>query len=346
MLSAIQHDDPPAFGPDLHISPALQRLVMRCLEKKPAMRFQSAGDLAFALNTIGDQGASDGPIRVTPLRSWATIAGLAIIATLLGVLYTNNWHGSDVRAGQAITASLLVPNHVTQFSPAASLAVSPDGRSLAYTAAAKGAAITLHIRSLITGEDRALEGTDGAFGPFWSPNSKTIGFFSDGGTPRSAVYKIDVASGPPTKLADAPNLFSIGAWSAKDDILISMSQSFSSTSLYRIPASGGTPIPVALKDAKRLASIYSYPDWLPDARHFIYLSDTAPSENTPTVSGVYLGDIDNAPPKLLVQGVGNAQFANGHLFWMRDQNLMMQPFDLQRLERVWITDGARNRLKL
>ena len=330
MLSAIQSADPPPFDPKLRIPRSLQRLVSRCLEKRPEARFQSASDLAFALNATGQDDSSDranlepsGASSTTGMR-WLIVAAAVATSVALG-LYVASSRRVDPLPTSAMTSSVVLPDHTMQYSPASTMALSPDGRLLAYTASVKGSANILRVRSLVTGEDRPLAGTEGGYGPFWSPDNKALGFFVGNG-----VHRVDVAGGSPVKMADAPNVFGVGAWGPTDEILVSGTPTLDTLRLYHFPASGGTPVPVPMEGAKNGAQ-HSYAVWLPDGRHFVYVSSGS-EKGVMTLNGLYVGGLDGSSPRLLVKGGANAQYANGHLFWMRDQELMAQPFDVAKRE--------------
>ena len=140
----------------------------------------------------------------------------------------------------------------------ASLAISPDGEKLVFVAVSEGRP-RLWLRSLITGEARALSGTDGSMFPFWSPDSHSIGFFADG-----RLYSIDVDGGALSAVARVP-VPAGGTWSREGVILFTI---VPDGPILRVSAMGGAADAVPGSDA--LQGGNRFPQFLPDSRHYLY----------------------------------------------------------------------------
>jgi serine/threonine protein kinase/Tol biopolymer transport system component len=341
-ISAILKEDPPDLPvADRHIPPALVRIVDRCLEKSPSARFQSAGDLGFALEslssyseTIAASGAPGAGLRRNQI-AWA-IAAVAIVAALvLGAVTYLSRSTSDVPALQ----STILPPPDTSITdrggdslgtPARRLALSPDGQRLAFTAAGPDHIIHLWVRRLDALTAQRLEGTEGAVYPFWSPDSRYIGFFSEGPPRRSRLMKIDVTGGPPLPLCELTSTNSTGGTWNRDGVILfgTFFGSPESLGIHRVSAAGGTSSPVSRIDTSNGEALHYAPYFLPDGHHFLYLALAA--KGGP--GGQYVGSLDSDERMLLMPGGSNAKYANGHLFFMRDTTLMAQPFDATRLE--------------
>src|SRR5262245_34716665 len=198
VLNAILKDEPAelteASEAERQFSPGLERVLRRCLEKNPRERFQSASDLAFAIESLsansnsrsesaatllastGGVDRSGQPshvrlIRIAPLV-WIATAALLIATVVLLWAYFTRQPTVDTRV---IKFSFLPPEK----SSFEQIAVSPDGRHLAFTAAT-GAKVRLWVHEFDAIEAKPLAGTEGAMYPFWSPDSRFIGFFAGG----------------------------------------------------------------------------------------------------------------------------------------------------------------------
>jgi len=205
VMSAILKEDPPELGEtNAKISPALEKIVRRCLEKKPERRFQTASDLGFALEALSAPSGSRLETAALPavaenvvalaIRKRERLAWLVAAALSLGMLgfawaYFTRQPASDAR----VFKTSILPPEKSSFGQ---IAVSPDGRHLAFTAAT-GGNVQLWVRALDSSEARPLAGTQGATFPFWSPDSRFIAFFADG-----RLKKIEFPSGSVQSLCE------------------------------------------------------------------------------------------------------------------------------------------------
>ena len=169
-----------------------------------------------------------------------------------------------------------------------------------------------------------LAGTEGAAFPFWSPDSTNIGFLA-----QRKLKKIAAAGGEAVVLADA-TLFATGSWSREDVILFTPT---GNSSLSRVSATSGALAAATSLDGATGEVQHSFPFFLPDGRHFLYLASWVTNAGSIVPRGTYLGSLDTVGPgKLLVEGATNAKYANGHLIFLRSGSLLAQPFDVERLE--------------
>jgi Tol biopolymer transport system component len=199
------------------------------------------------------------------------------------------------------------------------VAVSPDGRHLAFVTLAGGKAL-IWVRDLDSLAARPLPGTEGESGdPFWSPDSRSIAFFAGG-----KLKKIDVTGGPAAVLADGPGAVG-GNW-GKNDVIVFPPDSASV--LFRVSATGGSATPVTTLDKTMSESSHRWPWLLPDGHHFLYTAYTSDPQKTT----VYLGDLDSKDDlktrrRVLLANSNAAYAPPGYLLFMREQTLMAQPFD-------------------
>ena len=313
------------------ISPPLDSIVRRCLEKKPEMRFQSAHDLGFALTTLQTPSSAwieavGAPPGVAPDASnrrfgrerliWMAVSAVLAVATL--------WSASTFFTREPPVASQVYKTAITPPPKASvgSLAVSPDGGWLAFVAAT-GGKDQLWVRRFDAQTAQSIAGTDGASFPFWSPDSQFVAYFAGG-----KLKRVAVGGGPSQTVCDVGTSGG-GAWN-RDGVIIFTALGYG---LYRVSAAGGETTLFMPLDRARLEWNYHSPSFLPDGRHFIYSIQSTNKDGL----GVYLGSLDQAVKQRILAGEGSAVYASsGSLLFVRDGALFAQTFDVR--ERVLAGD--------
>jgi Tol biopolymer transport system component len=208
-------------------------------------------------------------------------------------------------------------------APVDSFAISPDGRMLAFTAIEQGAQ-RLWVRRLADSVSRPLPHTEGATYPFWSPDSRTIGYFA-----QTKLKRVDAAGGPPRDLADVI-VGRGGAWSTAGVIVYSPRPL---GLLHEIPENGGVPRPVTSLDEARGEAGHGFPQFLPDGRHFIYLAMSARAEQ----SAIRLASLDSPSSKVLLRADASALYARNlpqipsAVVYVSGDTLLAQRLDLDRM---------------
>jgi Tol biopolymer transport system component len=322
-ITAILKGDPPDLPVvEHHIPPALERIVGRCLEKSAAARFQNASDLAFALESLSSQSDRTeiaGVVAAAPSRRsregmpWSVAALLIAALALAGVVAVGHLREAPAPA-DAVQFQIAAPENTLQ--SALVPVISPDGRQLAFIASRGGA--MLWVRPLAAREARPLPGTEGAASPFWSPDSRFIGFFAGG-----KLKKIQISGGPPIVLCDAQSGRG-GTWSTNNTIVFAPVHN---GILQKVPSAGGTPTPVTILDKSE--SAHRWPWFLPNDQHFVYLAVTSGGQ----VPGVLrLGSLESSETTTLVPAGSNAAYGSGHLMFVRGDTLLALPFDPERLQ--------------
>ena len=215
---------------------------------------------------------------------------------------------------RSIVSAILPPEDVRRIDD---LALSPDGEWLTFAGLPTEGETRLFLRRLDSPDARSLDGTEGASYPFWSPDSRFIGFFADG-----KLKKIGISGGSPFALADAPTGRG-GTWSS-DGVIVFAPNVYGP--LHRVSAAGGPVSTVTKLNAEERT--HRWPWFLPGGRRFLFL---ASQTGTPAVaagaSEIYLGFLDEKPPRMLMRSQANAVYSNGHLVFARQNTLMAQAFD-------------------
>ena len=263
--------------------------------------------------------------RQVPPLAWAVFAGVCVLALFLGWLANRRPAASDGASRQSslrlIRSSVLPPSNWS--FEHSSFSISPDGTRLAFVAVGPDGNDKLWVRSLSAPNAQQINGTDGALLPFWSPDSRRIGFFAAG-----KLKIVDLESSAVRILSEAPFGRCGGAWSHNGTIVFSPSVD---GPLYRIPDSGGIPVPVTRMTHGSAGQRHMWPSFLPDGTHFLYSDSSGPIGAQG--ESIYLGSLDGSSPKLISSKIaGNVAYASGYLVYGRDYSLWAQPFDLRRLE--------------
>ncbi len=307
-LAAILEREPPWTELPDSTPLSLRRLLQRCLDKDPKRRLRDIGDARVELE--GTQ--SDGPVapsltqpasRLRERLAW--LSALALV-TLIAIA-TGLWviRSAPPPPETRFTITTPPPRNL-------SMAMAPDGQNLVFIADSEGGP-RLWVHSLASGSARPLVGTEGARSPFWSPDSRSIGFFAE-----DKLKRIDLGGGAAQALANVHNAFT-GTWNRDGTILFAMATS-SSDGIVRVSATGGEPVAVTPRQPGLCC-----PEFLPDGRHFLY-------RNIPQAA-VYVGRIDGGETRRLLASDSPAVYASsGQLLFIRQDTLFAQNFDPVRLE--------------
>ncbi|HET9386209.1 MAG TPA: protein kinase [Gemmatimonadales bacterium] len=292
---------------------SIRRLLRRCLRKDPHERLQHIGDARIEIDdTLNDPEAAT-PLVVRPsLREQIAWAALALVT--LSAVAAFVWLPRSALPGAASPEMRLELN-TPPTTDVTSLAISPDGQKIVFAGDGQGGP-RLWARALGSISSQPLPGTERGQFPFWSPDSKAIGFFADG-----KLKRLDIDTSAVQSLTDAIAGRG-GTWNADDVILFAPN---ATGRLWRVSASGGEPAQVTQGGDR---GNDRFPVFLPDGNHFIFYVQGA-------ASGVYLGDLAGSAPRRLVEADATAVFRGpSDLLFVRQRTLFAQTLDPARLALV------------
>jgi Tol biopolymer transport system component len=324
LMASILHQSPTPMSALQPVTPpSLQRVVEICLAKDPGERWQSAHDVMVQLKWIAEGGSAAGvPTPVAHRRktrerfAWIVTAVAALGAIALAAI-----HFGSTPPEARVYRYTIAPNPGTLFGPPNAPirpfpAISPDGKRIVFQAQENNEQVMLWVRAMDGTEAHALAGTEGAFLPFWSPDSQNIGFIAD-----ARIKRVPASGGPVQEVCDVSTQTE-ATWGKGGTILYGNVEG----GLYRVHETGGKAEKVTTVNKELKESVHRAPFFLPDGKHFLYLAQS------PNV--IYVGSLDpSEPPKRLLNSDSRAIYASpGYVLFIRQGILMGQRFDAGKLE--------------
>ncbi len=301
--------------------PAVRRLLRRCLEKDPRKRLGAISDARIELD---DQELAPAATAAAPraapsiaARLWPAIAAVLLTAAVAAWLWPRT---ATSPSGTLMRLSVLPPPGEELYPDSTGVALSPDGTTIVFVVGSVTRSETqLWVRPVDSTTARRLEDTEGASLPFWSPDSRRIGFFSS-----DKLKTIAVSGGRAETLWDAPG--GRGAFWTPSNVIVFAPDA--TGPIYRIAASGGTPEPITKIDAAKREAGHRFPALLPDGDHFLYAV-------LPGKAGkfdIYASSLSGAAPKFIAAMDSAPAYAEpGWLLYVRQGVLAAQGFDPRTL---------------
>jgi Tol biopolymer transport system component len=312
-LAAVLRDEPDGTALPADTPPAIRRLLRRSLEKDHKRRLPDIAvariEIDEALSTGNVEPAiAPGALRTRERLAWISIVGLVTLVALAIAAWA-------FRPVPPPALEMRLEINTPPTTTPTSLAISPDGQKLVFAGTDQGRS-GLWLRSMNAVSARALAGTEGASFPFWSPDSRSLGFFAD-----AQLKRIDIEEGRVQILANASSPAG-GTWNQDGTILFVPADI---GPIFRISATGSVPTAVDRIDAKQTG--HTFPQFLPDGRHFLYYV-----AGNPEVRGVYIGEIGGTDTRRVLDAESAATYTSvGYLLFVRQGTLYAQRLDLGQM---------------
>ncbi len=330
VMAKILEADPPSMASLQPMTPpALDRVVKKCLAKEPEKRWQAASDVCDELKWIAEGGSQAGLAPTAAVKGMRPSGGLGIIAGACALLLVAviaslaAWNRKSSAPPQpvgryVITLPATQELAVSNGSPAHMLAISPDGKYIAYNATQNGAA-GLYLRSSDNLEPRLVSSPEDASvaAPFFSPDGHWLGYVSSEGK----IKKVSVDGGQPIVVCDVDTRDTDGVtWGSRGNIIFGRY----ADGLWQVPESGGAPKQLTSPASGPLNQFW--PTFLPGSNAVLFTADNGTSPQIAVLS------LDTGKVRNLIGGTNPTYSPSGHLLFTQAGALMAVPFDLQRLE--------------
>jgi len=330
-LAAVLKSEPDLEDIPEDLPVSLRRLIDRCLRKDPKDRLRDMGDVGLELReidageTVGEPGIVQTPISSTRTRWAPLLMGIAVGLVLAFAI----WRILPDQRDEATEESQVL--RFTIHPPADTmlkrgLAISPDGTTLAFLAIDSEDSSAIWVRRLDELTSRKVPGTSGAHYPFWSRDSKELGFFAGG-----SLKIVDLLGTPPRDLVSSAISIDTrgGTWSPNGTVLYSPGFN---TGLMRVSGNGGEAQPATVLDPEGDIGTHRFPWFLPDGEHFVVYE----SEGTGTEPGeIHLGELASTTTRRLGDASSAPVFLPpDKLVFARGDVLMAQKLDLEQFELI------------
>jgi len=328
LIAAIMGQEPRPMSELQPMAPELlDWVVKRCLAKDPDERWQSASDVMAGLKRTTEVGTEPGlshSVTAPSLWNRAIPWGIAVVMALMAAMAIWNWTSparqSLVRFSVTLPLDQRLPDASQSFAPP--VALSPDGERLVYVGL-RDNRTQLYMRDIHAFEAVPVPGTEGASSPFFSPDSKWLGFFANG-----KLQKVSMAGGAPLPICDVPTFSGLGvSWGSNATIIFSP---YIGSGLFQVDASGGVPKKLTTPDFKDGGYHHAWPQILPDNLHVLFTVWGGKDDGLAVLS------LETGLWRTLSQEIteGAWYVPSGHLIYGQAGGLLARPFDLGRLEPV------------
>ncbi len=322
VIASILASDPPPMTTIQPGTPALlERVVRTCLAKVPEDRMHSAHDLKLELEWLLDRDVDTQSISTARRRAvpWLALAATALVVAAAAIAGTAAF--MQARHVPQVLRTTVDVGEGVKLPLVNSMALSPDGKMLAYVAQVGVEKPSLWIRPLDTARAKRVDDTDGAAYPFWSPDSRYVAFFVPG-----KLKKLDTAGWSVDNICDAEDGRG-GTWNASGTIVFAPAPL---GGLMKVSSSGGQPAQVT--DAGANGSAYSaaqaslsvthrWPQFLPDGKAVLFLT----MRSNATEGELMKVDISTGKVTHIRRTPVNATYESGYLISVKNSSLIAEP---------------------
>ena len=347
MYEIVNVDAAPMSTVKPEIDAGLDAIVLECLEKDPRDRYQSIAEAGKDLRKFKRESSRSRVSRVTATRPVYQSSGAqplehpepeapskrtiplipwiiaAVFAVALGALSFIHFR-ERVADSPVLRSYIHPPDKVTLESRfGGNIALSPDGRTLAFVGKDTVGKSFLFVQSLRSLVALQLPGTDGAIYPFWSPDNRQVAFFADG-----RMKRVDATGGPVLTICEAANGRG-GTWNSAGVILFAQDNT---SGLSQVAAVGGAPVVITRVDSSHKEDNHRWPLFLPDGVHFLYATQTIGAGGASEQDRILAGSLADTSFRVeLFHASSNMAFAQGHLLYFQQKALMARPFDPEKI---------------
>ena len=327
----IQGDPVSATSLRKSIPPHVDAAIRKALEKLPADRFTAANDFARALSDPGFRhGRAVGVEVGLGPRGWKR-AAIGFAATTAALAMSFAWAATQPEPAQRVLRhGMMIPEELSlwsQFGP--QMAISADGNSIAFASFEDGASgVRLLERDQL--DARMLDGTEGAWNPFFSPDGTRVGFVTGG----RQLKIVSLGGEPPLTVVDSGLVRGGGSWGQDGYIYFTEGTSSGSdvSGLGRVLGTGGPIESVTTLDTTRNELAHTFPDALPNGRGVLFVLSRERLYDSETME-IAVADVETGEHRVLLQGLMARWSPTGHVLVVRDDGaLLAAPFDPERLE--------------
>ncbi|MGA3090396.1 MAG: protein kinase [Terriglobales bacterium] len=311
MTAVLKDDAPELADPNRLVSPALERIVRRCMEKSPEQRFQSARDLSFALGALSGTESSTLARAVAAPRPLPVLPWLAAALALVAVAAVTWFVARRPQATTRMQFALAVPDEMS----ISHIALSRDGSMLVFVSPEENSALPmLYVQRVGSSNVTLLPGTQGASYPFWSPDGAYVAFFANG-----KLQKIAVSGGTPQVLAIALTGRG-GSWGGKG-VIIYTPDPQSPIERVNGDGTGRAPVTEGIRTAEDES--HRWPLFLPDGDHFLFWAGNFGNFKDDRTSGIYLSSLEGKERKLVVLCHSSFGYDAHNLFYADEQRQLV-----------------------
>jgi len=327
------------------LPPDLDAILLECLAKEPDERYQSAKEIVKDLRKLKRESSRQTASRVLAVRKsqiasgsrvapqtvefealpqkkkfsvdpWM-IAALSVSAVLAGALA---WYFlAGAAPPELIRLSFEAPaSNIFNSSYGGHLEISPDGTMIAFVAVDSMGKDHLWVRPLDSPTPLLLSGTDNAYYPFWSYDSRMVAFFAEG-----KLKKIDAKGGPVLTVCESSGGRG-GTWDKEGIIVFAPGPD---GPLFQVPSAGGTPKQVTTLDSTEFEVNHRWPVFLPDGNHFFYTVQTSKPSLEEDADHVRIGSLNDPKTKIVIHASSNVVYNKGWVMYYKQNSLLAQRFD-------------------
>ncbi len=355
MYEIVNVDPPPLTSLKPEIDPELDNIILECLQKDRDDRIQSAKELARNLRKVrkGSTGrrtsrtydVNSGITNVRTTESQAVrqsgvypqeeirqedslIKGIfgkrapltLVVLLLVGLVVLSALYflkSSGITMPELQSSILPPPGLTFNNQRGSNLAISPNGKYIAFIGSDSSGTTKLWLRPTNSMNGKILTDAQSNAYPFWSPDSKSIGYFLSG-----KLMKVAIDGGPPLAVCDAQSGRG-GTWNKEGTIVFAP---FAAGGLYEVSSGGGKPELIVKSDSSKKWLSPRWPFFLPDGKHFLFSIQSSTSGSGPN-DGIYVASLDDPKPHLVLRASSNTEYSDGYIFFVRQSILLAQPFD-------------------